>query len=96
MAKIKPLHDRILVKRLESEQKTAGGIIIPDTAQEKTQLANVIEVGDGRVSKDGSKKPLTVKKGDKVLLGNYSGTEVKFDGQEYIILKEDEVLAVVK
>lgn len=96
MAKIKPLHDRILVKRLESEQKTAGGIIIPDTAQEKTQIADVIEVGDGRVSKDGSKKPLAVKKGDKVLLGNYSGTEVKFDGQEYIILREDEVLAIVK
>ena len=96
MANIKPLSDRILIKRLESEQKTAAGIIIPDTAQEKTQLGNVISVGDGRVAKDGSKKPLTVKEGDTVLFGKFSGTEVKYDGQEYLILKEDEVLGIVQ
>lgn len=96
MAKIRPLYDKILVKRLESEQKTAAGIIIPDTAQEKTQMGSVVAVGDGRVSQDGSKKPLIVKSGDKILFGKYSGTEVEFDGEEYLILKEDEVLGIIE
>jgi chaperonin GroES len=96
MANIKPLSDRILIKRLESEQTTAAGLIIPDTAQEKTQLGSVIAVGEGRVAHDGTKKPLTVKEGDTVLFGKFSGTEVKYDGHEYLILKEDEVLGIVK
>lgn len=96
MANIRPLADRVLIKRLESEQKTAAGIIIPDTAQEKTQLGSVVAVGEGRVAHDGSIKPLTVKAGDTVLFGKFSGTEVKYDGQEYLILKEDEVLGIVQ
>jgi chaperonin GroES len=96
MAHITPLSDRVLIKRLESEQKTAAGIIIPDTAQEKTQLGSVIAVGSGRVAQDGNRKPLSVKEGDTVLFGKFSGTEVKYDGQEYLILKEDEVLGIVQ
>ena len=96
MAKtIKPLHDRVVVKRLENEQTTAGGIIIPDTAQEKTQLGTIVAVGDGRINKDGSVLPLNVKKGDTILFGKYSGTEVKFEGEELLILKEEELLGVV-
>lgn len=95
MAKIKPLYDKILIKRLESEQKTASGIIIPDTAQEKTQLGTVISVGDGRVSSDGTKRPLIVKEGNTIIFGKYSGTDVKYNGEEYLILKEDEVLGIV-
>lgn len=95
MSRIKPLYDRILIKRLESEQKTAAGIIIPDTAQEKTQLGKVIAAGSGRIAEDGSTKPLIIKEGDTILFGKYSGTEVKFDGEEYLIVKEDEVLGVV-
>ncbi len=93
---VTPLYDRILVKRLEDEETTSGGIIIPDTAKEKTQFGEVISVGTGRVDKDGKTTPLTVKPGDKVLFGKYAGTEVKFDGQEYIIFKEDEVLGIIK
>lgn len=96
MANIKPLYDRILVKRLESEQTTAAGIIIPDTAQEKTQLGTVMASGEGRIAKDGTKSPLIVKDGDTVLFGKYSGTEITFDNQEYLILKEDEVLGIVQ
>ena len=96
MGNIKPLHDRILIKQLESEQKTAAGIIIPDTAQEKTQLGEVIAAGDGKILQDGSKRPMNVKAGDTILFGKYSGTEVKFDGQDYLILKEDEVLGIVE
>lgn len=96
MANIKPLHDRILIKRLESEQKTAAGIIIPETAQEKTQLGNVVSVGTGRIAKDGSVKPLAVKAGDTILFGKFSGTEVKFDHEDYLILREDEVLGIVE
>lgn len=95
MANIKPLYDRVIIKRVESEQKTAAGIIIPDTAQEKTQLGEVIAVGEGKHASDGSIKALTVKQGDTILFGKYSGTEVQFDGQEYLILKEDEILGIV-
>lgn len=95
MANIKPLFDRVLVKRLDREQKTSGGIIIPESAQEKTQFGSIVNVGTGRVLQDGSLRPLSFKEGDKVLFGKYSGTEVKLDGQEYLILKEDEVLAVL-
>ncbi len=94
--KIKPLYDRVLVKRLENEQKTAGGIIIPDTAQEKTQMGTITSVGEGRVGKDGTITPLKVKTGQKVLFGKYSGTEIEFGGEEYLILKEDEVLGIVE
>jgi chaperonin GroES len=95
MANITPLYDRVLVKRLESEQTTAAGIIIPDTAQEKTQLGKVIAVGDGKVAADGTKQSLIVKKDDTILFGKYSGTEIQFDSQEYLILKEDEILGIV-
>jgi chaperonin GroES len=93
--KIKPLYDRVLVKRLESEQKSAGGIIIPDTAQEKTQLGVVEAVGEGKLLNDGSLRPLTLKVGDKVVFGKYSGTEFKFDSQEYLITREEELLGVI-
>ena len=93
--KITPLYDRVLIKRTESEQTSAGGIIIPDTAQEKTQLGVIESVGQGRVSSDGSIRKLNVKKGDKVLFGKYSGTEIKFGGVDYLILKEDEILGIV-
>lgn len=93
-AGIKPLYDRVLVKRLESEQVSAGGIIIPDTAQEKTQMGAVVAAGEGKLLSDGSIKPLRVAAGDKVIFGKYSGTEVKFAGTEYLILREDEVLGV--
>ena len=84
-----------MIKRLESEQKTAAGIIIPDTAQEKTQLGSVIATGEGRLAEDGTKRPLIIKKGDTVLFGKYSGTEIKHEGEEYLMLKEDEVLGIV-
>lgn len=93
-ATIKPLYDRVLVKRLESEQTSAGGIIIPDTAQEKTQAGNVIMVGDGKILNDGALRPLKVKAGDKVLFGKYSGTEVKVGGEELLILREEEILGI--
>ncbi len=93
--KVIPLHDRVLVKRLEAEETTKGGIIIPDTAKEKPQEAEVIAVGKGRVSEDGKVVPLDVKKGDKVLIGKYSGTEVTIEGEEHVILKEDEILAKI-
>jgi len=96
MASIMPLYDRILIKRLESEQTTASGIIIPDTAQEKTQLGTVISVGKGKVAVDGTKTPLVVKKGDTILFGKYSGTDIQFDGEEYLIVREDEVLGIVE
>jgi chaperonin GroES len=94
--KIKPLADRVLVKRLESaEEQKIGGIIIPDTAKEKPQEAEVVAVGHGRLE-DGKRIPLEVKKGDKVLIGKYSGTEVKLDGEDYLIMREDDILAVVE
>ena len=94
--KITPLYDRVLVKRLESEQTSAGGIIIPDTAQEKTQIGVVQSAGEGKINSDGSIRKLKVKKGDKVLIGKYSGTEVKLGSEEYLILKEDEILGIVE
>ena len=93
--KIRPLADRIVVKRLEQEEKTKGGIIIPDTAKEKPIQAEVIAVGNGKMQKNGKIRPLEVKPGDKVLIGKYSGNEVKLDGVEHVILSEDDVLAVV-
>jgi chaperonin GroES len=96
MAKsIRPLGDRILIKRIEAEQKTAGGILIPDNAKEKPAEGKVIAVGNGKTLEDGKVAPLTVKAGDTVLFGKWSGTEVKLDGEEHILLKEDEVLAIL-
>ncbi len=94
--KIKPLHDRILVQRLEEEEKTESGIIIPDTAKEKPVMGKVIAVGDGRILENGQRQPLTVKEGDKILFGKYAGTEVKIKGEEYLIMREDDVLAVIE
>ncbi len=93
--KFRPLHDRILVERLEGEEKTAGGIIIPDTAKEKPQQGKVISVGTGRVMDDGKVKPLDVKAGDTVLFSKYTGSEVKIDGSEFLIMREDDVLGVI-
>ena len=94
--KVQPLADRILVKRVEEEEVKKGGIIIPDTAKEKPQQAEVVNVGAGRVGEDGKRIPLEVKKGDKVLMGKYSGTEVKIKGVDYVIMREEDVLAIVK
>jgi len=93
--KVKPLYDRLVVKRLEEEEKTKGGIIIPDAAKEKPQEGRVIAVGEGKVLENGQKSPLSVKVGDKILFGKYSGTEIKIDGDEHLILREDDVLAIV-
>ena len=92
---IRPLQDRVLVKRVEEEEKTKGGIIIPDTAKEKPIEGKVVAVGNGKVSEDGSVRPLEVKAGDRVLFGKYSGTEVKIDGEEHLILREDDILGIV-
>ena len=92
---IKPLADRILVKRLEEEEVKRGGIIIPDTAKEKPQECEVMAVGPGRINEDGKRVPLDVKQGDRILISKYSGTEVKIEGQDYLIMREDDVLAVV-
>jgi chaperonin GroES len=94
--KIKPIKDNIVVKRLDEEEKKVGSIIVPDSAKEKPMTAEVIAVGSGRTLKDGKKVALEVKVGDKVLVGKYSGSEVKLDGDEYLILKEDEVLGIVE
>jgi chaperonin GroES len=93
--KIRPLHDRILVKRIDEEETVRGGIIIPDSAKEKPQQADVIAVGNGRVLKDGSRQALDVKEGDHILFGKYSGSEVKLDGEEYLILREEDVLGIL-
>lgn len=93
--KIKPLHDKILVKRVVEDDKTKGGIIIPDTAKEKPMEGKVIAVGAGKVLKDGSKRPLVVKEGDRILFAKYAGTEIKIDGEEHMIMSEEEVLGVV-
>ena len=92
--KIRPLQDRIVVKRMEGESKTKGGIIIPDSAKEKPIEGKVVAVGNGKVLKDGKVRPLEVKVGDTVLFGKYSGTEVKIDGVEHVLIREDDVLAV--
>jgi len=93
--KVNPLHDRVLVKRLEEKEKVKGGIIIPDTAKEKPQEAEVIAVGKGRTAEDGKVIPLEVKKGDKVLIGKFSGTEVTINDEEHVILREEEILAKI-
>jgi chaperonin GroES len=93
--KVTPLHDRVLLKRLEEKEVKKGGIIIPDTAKEKPLEAKVIEVGKGRVTEDGKVVPLEVKKGDKVLIGKFSGTEVEIDGEEHVIVREEEILAKI-
>ena len=94
--KIRPLADRILVKREEASDTVRGGIIIPDTAKEKPQEGKVVAVGPGRVDDDGKRVPLEVKKGDRILMGKYAGTEVKIDGVEHLIMREDDVLAVIE
>lgn len=91
---LRPLHDRLIVKRIEEDKKTAGGILIPDSAAEKPQKAKVVSVGSGKRTDDGKVHPLDVKVGDTVLIGKYSGTEVKVDGDDLVILREDDVLAV--
>jgi len=95
MPKVKPLRDRVLVRRIEESEQKVGGIIVPDTAKEKPQQAEVVAVGSGRVLDNGQRVPLSLKPGDKVLLGKWSGTDVKIDDDEYLILKEDEVLGVL-
>jgi chaperonin GroES len=92
---LRPLHDRILVERIEEQEQKVGGIIIPDSAKEKPQQGKVIAVGAGKADKDGKRIPLDVKEGDTILFGKYSGQEIKVDGNEYLIMREDEVLAVV-
>ncbi|RJX34679.1 MAG: co-chaperone GroES [Desulfarculus sp.] len=94
--KIKPLQDRVIVLRVEEENKTAGGIIIPDSAKEKPQQGKVIAVGPGKVLDSGTKLSMTVKKGDKVLFGKYSGSEVKIDGDEMLIMREDDILGIIE
>ena len=94
--KFRPLHDRVVVKRIDTEEKTAGGIIIPDSAKEKPQEGEVISVGKGKSNDEGKVFPLDVKAGDKVLFGKYSGTEIKIDGEEFLIMREEEVLGIVK
>ena len=94
--KIRPLNDRVLVVRVEEEQKTAGGIIIPDTAKEKPQEGKIISVGPGKIGDDGKRTPLNVKKGDKILFSKYAGTEIKIDGVEHLFMKEDDILGVLE
>jgi chaperonin GroES len=94
--KVKPLKDRIVIKRLEGEEKTKGGIIIPDAAKEKPQEGRVVAVGSGRVTEKGEIVALEVKVGDKVLFGKYSGQEIKIDGEEHILLREDDILAIIE
>ena len=93
--KVRPLHDRLLVRRIEEKETAKGGIIIPDTAKEKPQRGEVLAVGNGRILENGTKLPLDVKVGNKILFGKYTGTDIKIDGEEVLILREDEVLAVV-
>lgn len=94
--KIRPLQDRVIVKRLEEEEKTKGGIIIPDTAKEKPQEGKVIAVGKGKVTEDGKVIPLDVKVGDKILFGKYSGSEIKIGGEEHLIMREEDILGVIE
>lgn len=94
--RFRPLHDRVLVRRVESEQKTAGGIIIPDTAQEKPMEGQVVAVGTGRVNDDGKVTPLDVKEGNRVIFGKWSGTEVKINGEELLIMKESDIMGIIE
>jgi chaperonin GroES len=93
--KVKPLHDRVIVKRVEEDEKTKGGIIIPDTAKEKPVEGKIMAVGDGKIQEDGKKTPLEVKEGDRVLFGKYAGTEIQIDGEEHLIMKEDDIIAII-
>ena len=94
--KVKPLYDRVLLKRIETEEEVRGGIIIPDTAKEKPQEAEVVAVGDGKFDDDGKRVPMTVKGGDRVLIGKYSGTDIKIGNEEHTIVREDEILAIIE
>ncbi|HXQ21951.1 MAG TPA: co-chaperone GroES [Candidatus Acidoferrales bacterium] len=94
--KIRPLQDRVIVKRIAEEEKTKGGIIIPDTAKEKPQEGKVIAIGKGKVNDDGKLIPLQVKAGDKILFGKYSGSEIKIDGEEHLIMREEDILGVIE
>jgi chaperonin GroES len=94
--KIRPLHDRVLIKRIEQEERTKGGIIIPDSAKEKPIEGRVVAVGGGKSSEDGKVRPLDVKAGDRILFGKYSGTEVKIDGEEHLILREEDILGIIE
>lgn len=95
-AKIRPLQDRLIVERIDADEKTSSGLIIPDSAKEKPQQGRVMAVGKGKVREDGTVQPLDVKKGDTILFGKYSGSEIKIDGSEYLIMREDDVLGVVE
>ena len=94
--KLKPLYDRVVVKKIELEQKTAGGIILPDTAKEESQIGEVMAVGEGRLLENGEIRPLKVKEGDKVLFSKYAGNEVKIDGEELLVIREEDILAIVE
>jgi chaperonin GroES len=94
--KIRPLHDRVIVKRLEEERTSPGGIVIPDTAAEKPIRGEVIAVGKGKILENGEVRPLDVKKGDKILFGKYSGTEVKVDGEDLLVMREDDIMAIIE
>jgi chaperonin GroES len=94
--KIRPLNDRVLVLRIEEEEKTSGGIIIPDTAKEKPQEGKIVAVGSGKMDDDGKRIPLEVKKNDRVLFGKYSGTDIKIDGVEHLIMREDDILGIIE
>jgi len=94
--KVRPLYDRILVKRIDTEEKTKGGIIIPDTAKEQPQEGKIIALGKGKLLEDGSIRPLDVKVGNKILFSKYGGTDINIDGEEYLILREDDILAIVE
>ncbi len=92
---VRPLHDRVLVKRFDEEEKSKGGIIIPDTAKEKPVQGEVIAVGTGRIAEDGKVRPMDVKKGDKILFGKYAGTEIKVSGEEYLMMREEDILGII-
>jgi len=94
--KYRPLHDRVIVKRVEEEDKTSGGIIIPDAAKEKPQQGKVMAVGKGKILENGKVSPLAVKKGNRILFGKYAGQEIKIDGEEHLIMREDDILAIIK
>ena len=93
---LRPLHDRVIVKRIEEEEKTSGGIVIPDTAKEKPQQGKVIAVGKGKILENGKVMPPTVKEGHRILFGKYAGSDIKIDGEEHLIMREDDILAVIK